>query len=611
MPNETLWKDDRPPTKGELKHYLVHVLGIPDEDAEGLVAAYSEDPGGITDKGTEWTQESLSEYVDDLVEKWRTDNDVSESEFSSQQAQAQVEAEKRKDEQRDAEGQQAADAARAAVAEVRRSTYSRARARWVTDIDSQFDISQSMASGVMVDGNGNPVVDPNTGEQIPADSATVFQAIRHARFDMGALSYDFQGSVEQQRSTQAISDRSLFEERKRDQENMDQANRVAQATGRRLGVLPSDQRAAQYMTPSQVLRLLANMDEDDLTSLQQKMLDAGLYSMVSSDGEQALPDWGNADPLTRRAFMQLFVEASQRSGESIDKVLADLTDNNLVRNADGPGGPGGTGGPGQLTVDIPAFEPTVMSKETLGAMVDDLAQDMLGQYVDDDTKASLVEKMQQRELALQRRAYDQSVADIRGQARQEYGAATGGAGGGQIDAFMAAIASTESGGDYTASNDVGPGHYGKYQISNTNWPTWAERAGLGRDAPKTPENQERVARTIMLDYYARFGNWRDVAIAWFAGPGAVGRAGAESRSDGNMTVREYADRAVSRMSQFTGGAPGAGLVETGGAIHDPIEQFDPQAELQAALKAKDPLGYQGHEFAGRAVEFFSLLGGLV
>ena len=48
--------------------------------------------------------------------------------------------------------------------------------------------------------------------------------------------------------------------------------------------------------------------------------------------------------------MRLFVEASQRSGDSIDRVLADLQENYLAR-AEGASGEGGAGS--MLTVDIP------------------------------------------------------------------------------------------------------------------------------------------------------------------------------------------------------------------------------------------------------------------
>lgn len=92
--------------------------------------------------------------------------------------------------------------------------------------------------------------------------------------------------------------------------------------------------------------------------------------------------------------------------------------------------------------------------------------------------------------------------------------------GGTVERFMAGLAQQESGGDYESINEDS-GAFGAYQIMPDNWPVWAEEAGLDRDAPKTKENQDHVARFKLLQYYEMFGNWHDVAIAWYGGPGAV------------------------------------------------------------------------------------------
>lgn len=126
--------------------------------------------------------------------------------------------------------------------------------------------------------------------------------------------------------------------------------------------------------------------------------------------------------------------------------------------------------------------------------------------------------------------------------------------GGGIDAFMSAIMGQESGGNYGAVN-ADSGASGAFQIMPENWPAWAEAAGLGADAPMTPENQDYVARHKMQEYYNQFGNWRDVAIAWYAGPEAVGWSEeAKNRNqDGYPSVNEYADSVMARM----GAAPSA------------------------------------------------------
>ncbi|MFW6322257.1 MAG: transglycosylase SLT domain-containing protein, partial [Guyparkeria sp.] len=80
---------------------------------------------------------------------------------------------------------------------------------------------------------------------------------------------------------------------------------------------------------------------------------------------------------------------------------------------------------------------------------------------------------------------------------------------GEIDLFMRAIASIESGG---ASNPVNvrnerTGAHGLFQIMPENWAPWAQEAGLGPNAPRTEENQRKVARHKMLSYYDQFGSW--------------------------------------------------------------------------------------------------------
>ncbi|VBB08596.1 peptidase m23 [Lucifera butyrica] len=90
-----------------------------------------------------------------------------------------------------------------------------------------------------------------------------------------------------------------------------------------------------------------------------------------------------------------------------------------------------------------------------------------------------------------------------------------------LDRFMETIGDIESGGDY----GVPPNAYGakgKYQILESNWDAWCEEAGLPAGSPWTPANQDRVARYKMLKYYERYGDWREVAIAWNAGEAWIG-----------------------------------------------------------------------------------------
>lgn len=346
----------------------------------------------------------------------------------------------------------------------------------------------------------------------------------------------------------------------------------------------------RFLSPTQALAILGSMNEDYLTHVQQQMLDAGLYQAAAEQmGTDPIPTWGVADPATRRAFMALFVEASLTPEVSVDRVLNRLIDERSLRKGVSGGGGGGS--------EIEPFTPTnIISAETAGQLVDDMARDLLGRFATDEEKETITQRLQQHQIAEQRQTYQAAVTGAQG------------VGGSEVDAFMEAIASTESGGrsdPYGATNED-TGAHGRWQVMPANWPVWAAEAGLGRNAPQTPENQRIVVRYKMLDYYRQFGSWRDVAVAWFAGPGAVGKADADRRSDGNITVAEYAQRAVDRMADYRGGVPTGTPGE-----NPPIFAFDPQAETEAALKAADPAGWAGSQWADRAIEFYNLLGGLV
>jgi len=136
--------------------------------------------------------------------------------------------------------------------------------------------------------------------------------------------------------------------------------------------------------------------------------------------------------------------------------------------------------------------------------------------------------------------------------------------GGGTDAFIRAISGQESGsteGNYNAENGR-TGAAGRFQIMPDNWARWAEDAGLSPDAPMTPENQNIVARHKFEEYYNEFGNWRDVATAWYAGPDAVKWSDeAKNRAQGNgdePSINEYVDSVMARMGNDAG-KPAAGI----------------------------------------------------
>lgn len=140
------------------------------------------------------------------------------------------------------------------------------------------------------------------------------------------------------------------------------------------------------------------------------------------------------------------------------------------------------------------------------------------------------------------------------------GSAGGGGGGITLDKFMHAIASVESGGRYNARNSSS-GAYGKYQIMPSNWPSWAQKAGLSANAPQTPENQEKVARAAFQRLWGTLKDWRLVAIAWHSGASVardLSRIGPNGRNYVNLVSQKLGQGSVTVSNgRLVGGGGGA------------------------------------------------------
>lgn len=135
-----------------------------------------------------------------------------------------------------------------------------------------------------------------------------------------------------------------------------------------------------------------------------------------------------------------------------------------------------------------AFEKAIYAKEE-GAFESDLAKRLAGQYGDDE-------------------------AAVRAALAKEY-AYSGGESGDEFSKLMASFGIQESGGNYNAKNGR-TGASGKYQILPKNWPSWSQEAGLPAGAEMTPENQEKVARFKLRQYYDKYGA-EGAAVAWYSG----------------------------------------------------------------------------------------------
>jgi hypothetical protein len=76
--------------------------------------------------------------------------------------------------------------------------------------------------------------------------------------------------------------------------------------------------------------------------------------------------------------------------------------------------------------------------------------------------------------------------------------------------LMEAFSAKESSSNYNALGRIiqtgpyaGDRAYGRYQIMGLNWSEWAKNAGLDPNAPKTPENQDKITANRMSHYFAQ------------------------------------------------------------------------------------------------------------
>ncbi|NIS14592.1 MAG: hypothetical protein GWN97_22475, partial [Thermoplasmata archaeon] len=159
--------------------------------------------------------------------------------------------------------------------------------------------------------------------------------------------------------------------------------------------------------------------------------------------------------------------------------------------------------------------------------------------------------------------------------------------------FMAAIRRRESGsylGNYSARNGR-TGAYGAYQIMPGNWAPWAAQAGIPGADRRSKAAQDYVAEYKMRQYYARYGDWGLVAIAWYAGPSRADRA-----------AREGINSVSGIMDRHTGGTVGAYVAGIMEYMQDPEAQKVAGVSIQeeAAPGMDDPFAsfYTSAPFMG-------------
>lgn len=117
----------------------------------------------------------------------------------------------------------------------------------------------------------------------------------------------------------------------------------------------------------------------------------------------------------------------------------------------------------------------------------------------------------------------------------------------QIDDFVAAIASQESGGNYGAVNRS-TGALGRYQILPGNVTPWARQYMGIRMTPAqfmaNPSLQDALAKAVLGDYVKRYGV-RGAAAAWYSGNPAL--ADSTTPQGSYPSIKSYVDSIVAKM----------------------------------------------------------------
>jgi hypothetical protein len=355
------------------------------------------------------------------------------------------------------------------------------------------------------------------------------------------------------------------------------------------------------LTVADIKKFYLGLTDDELIKVQNQLIEAGFGGTSPADR----PKLGFRDGNTAAALMDL-ITVWQANPKPIKELLGDLRRAHAaekdpeVRKLAGSG-PDGKAGSTARTAVI-----KLTDESTLGSMIDTIAVDLFGERIDDQRKAQLVAKLQ-----------DQERASKTGDAQADYDimsaeeAAAAGPEASELDRFMSALIGQESGGTEDAVNDR-TGAMGLGQIMPDNWGPWAAEAGVD-PADFSSGNQRRVIRYKLAQYYANYGNWRDVAVAWYSGSPTSGWSSATlSRGQGpngdEPSMNDYADQVLGRMQGEVAQGLSAGT-QGGLTIQERQSLADPQTRIENELKAMDPAKYFGTQFYKQASNFFSLLRG--
>jgi hypothetical protein len=319
-----------------------------------------------------------------------------------------------------------------------------------------------------------------------------------------------------------------------------------------------------YYTLPGALEQWGQMTPDQRTTVQKQLLAAGMYAAEyypSASGAPASkkPLYGAAaDFGTINALSQAWT-AAKDTGQTLDTVLnqANVSAMNAARIY-------------QQNTQVGQFD--MSDPAEIRGLADQQAISVLGRKATNDEKALAVSMVQAAQVAYQQGKFNQTVganrADLAVQLAGGIGAPMGGPGSSiagtaapaSVNALVSALGGQESGspaaGGYTAVNPVS-GATGRFQIMPSNWPSWSQAAGLGPNAPMTPQNQEIVARNQISQYLSDGGGDPTyVAVAWYAGEAEAKAFQADPtnpkwkvpQAGGNPSIYDYAQSVVGKMA---------------------------------------------------------------
>lgn len=164
-----------------------------------------------------------------------------------------------------------------------------------------------------------------------------------------------------------------------------------------------------------------------------------------------------------------------------------------------------------------------------------------------------------------------------------YGASSTGASD-PVSAASAAILGNESNGSYSSMSPVltggsykGQRSYGKYQVLESNIPSWTKQYYGQSLTPQqflaSPAAQEAVQKGKIGDLWTKYGNIQDVASIYFTGV-PYAQAVAENRRDQatGMSVQDYVAKAASHFNASSATAQ-PGTATNGGSGNTAVDNY--------------------------------------